>query len=73
MLTPRKKEKLCTSPIKIVVVHSHSGGKKMWDHLSKHWEEYGTRKLIIAQQKDFNLESLVKANPDIVICSDPAG
>lgn len=73
MLSPLKKEKICSRPIKIVVVHSHSGGKKMWDHLSRHWDEYGARKLIIVQQKDFSLESLVKANPDIVICSDPAG
>lgn len=73
MFSPLKKEKICSRPIKIVVVHSHSGGKKMWDHLSRHWDEYGARKLIIVQQKDFSLESLVKANPDIVICSDPAG
>lgn len=73
MLSIIKKEKVCSKPIKIVVVHSHSGGKKMWEHLSRHWEEYGTRKLTIVQQKEFTLDSLVKANPDIVICSDPAG
>jgi hypothetical protein len=59
--------------IKIVVVHSHSGGKKTFDHLAKHWNDYGSTKLVITHQRDFTLDSLVKASPDIIICSDPAG
>lgn len=78
--------------VKVVVVHSHTGGKKMWEFLEKNWQECGSVKLALSHQRfvpshchkrllvltkktnrDFTLASLVEANPDVIICSDPAG
>eukprot|EP00727_Mastigamoeba_balamuthi_P008031 m51a1_g3849 hypothetical protein (340) ;mRNA; f:380688-382534 len=60
-------------PIKAVIVHSHSGGKRVWDYLGRHWNEFGAARLLIAHQREFTLESLIKAAPDVIVCSDPAG
>lgn len=67
------KQKQSQRTLKVVVVHSHSGGKKMWDHLGRHYGEYGTTRLSIVHQRDFTLDSLTKERPDVIVASDPAG
>ncbi|KAH3756940.1 hypothetical protein Pelo_11249 [Pelomyxa schiedti] len=62
-----------TTPIKVVVVRSHTGSKKCWDHLRTHSRDFGDRPLTITYQKEFTLETLIRANPDVIVCSDPAG
>lgn len=92
----KEKRGLPRELVKVVVVHSHTGGKKMWEFLEKNWQECGTVKLALSHQRfvhlftsfeqhsplvtppardnrDFTLASLVEANPDVIICSDPAG
>ena len=89
--------------MKVVVVHSHTGGKKMWDFLENSWQECGTVRLVLSHQRfatthhhhhhhhhhqgpcrgshhwvcvsnrEFTLDTLTSANPDVIICSDPAG
>ena len=46
----KSKESLRKS-VKVVIVHSHTGGKKMWDFLEKNWEEFGPIKLVFFHQK----------------------
>lgn len=37
--------------VKVVVVHSHTGGKKMWEFLEKNWQECGSVKLALSHQR----------------------
>ena len=48
---PREKRGVPRELVKVVVVHSHTGGKKMWEFLEKNWQECGSVKLALSHQR----------------------
>lgn len=59
--------------INVVILHGHSASRRTWDYLGKNWAKFGPVKLNVSHQRAFTLESLIAANTDIAVCSDPAG
>ena len=59
--------------VRVLAVHGHSGGRKMWSHLAKHWTDHGSVAIEVVSVDTFDLELLQRENPDIVVCSDIAG
>ena len=51
----KEKRGLPRELVKVVVVHSHTGGKKMWEFLEKNWQECGTVKLALSHQRFVHL------------------
>ena len=37
--------------VKVVVLHPHSGARKMWKFLNENWREFGKREIVIKQIK----------------------
>lgn len=48
---PKEKKGVPREVVKVVVVHSHTGGKKMWEFLEKNWQECGSVRLALSHQR----------------------
>ena len=59
--------------IRILVLHGHTGGKRMWDYFAKNWPAHGPVQIEVTRTKNFDIELLQRVNPDIIVCSDIAG
>ncbi|EDR21885.1 hypothetical protein EDI_145830 [Entamoeba dispar SAW760] len=59
--------------IKVVVLHPHTGGNKMWEHLKTNWKLYGDMGLVITIYRNFSYEMLEIIQPDVIILGDCAG
>ena len=59
--------------IKILVLHSHSGGYPTWDYLEKNWKLFGNIKITIHSKRSVSNELLQTEDPDIIILGDCAG
>lgn len=59
--------------VRVLTVHGHSGGKKMWSYLAKHWTDHGSVAIDVTSVNTFDLELLQRENPDVIVCSDIAG
>ena len=59
--------------IRILVLHGHTGGKRMWDYFATNWPAHGSVQIEVTRTKNFDIELLQRENPDIIICSDIAG
>ncbi|KAL7722207.1 Uncharacterized protein QTN25_000959 [Entamoeba marina] len=57
----------------VLVLRSHSGGNKMWEHLKSNWKDYGNIELNISVKHAFDAELLDSISPDVIICGDTAG
>ena len=70
---PGNYNSLSLNVIRVMVVHGHVGGQKMWSYLAKNWADYGTVQLQVLSVVHFTLDDLQMENPDIIVCSDVAG
>lgn len=59
--------------VRVLTVHGHSGGKKMWSYLAKHWTDHGSVAIDVVSTNTVDLELLRRENPDVIVCSDIAG
>lgn len=61
--------------IKLLLLHSHSGGMKCWYYLQRNSLLYGNYTFIIydMEKYHFTFDDLMDIMPDIIICSDTAG